>query len=79
MLMTINEKMKIYRKRAKITQAEASEILNCSLVNYYKKESGIGNFSIEDIVLLKDVLGYEYEELLNNSLFNENTRRKKAK
>lgn len=53
--------VKAARVNANMTQKEVADKLNLSLTGYAKKENGNSKFYIDEIVILSDLFGVEYD------------------
>ncbi|KKX54439.1 helix-turn-helix transcriptional regulator [Brevibacillus borstelensis] len=53
--------IKAARVNAGMTQSQVAEKLNLSLNGYAKKESGRSRFYIDEILLLSNLFGVDYE------------------
>ena len=58
-------KIKEYRILKGYTKAEIANILNIKQSSYSNKELGRRDFTIEEIILLKELFEVTYEDLLN--------------
>lgn len=67
-------KLKAKRVEVGLTQVEIAELLGINFVTYQRKETGIRDFSIKEVIKLTDILKLTIEDVneifFNNKLTN---------
>ena len=69
--MNFNEKLLLYRKRAKLSQAELSKLLGVSRQSIFKWENSHSYPMLEKIPLLCRTLNVNVSDLISNNEYNE--------
>ena len=59
----INYKLKSIRVREGKTQADVAKILNISKASYLKKENGLREFSLKEVIILKNYFNLSLHEV----------------
>jgi transcriptional regulator with XRE-family HTH domain len=66
-MMTLSNKLCIYRAEAKLTQQEVADAIHISKSKYYRMENGVTTPNVDELNALLSLFNISYEEMVNTT------------